>query len=612
MAVPPAAAAGTRAAAPLQVGVWVHALSAYAPAKYAAGFHHFDYVNPEAPKGGTLSLRNPDRRNSFDKFNPYTTKGVAPVGVLIFMVEPLAIRSMDEPLAMYGVLAQAMRVAPDLSSVSFRLDPRARFNNGTPVEVEDVVHSLATLKSPAASPDTQNDYAALEQAVKVDARTVRVDLKVRSLDAVFAAGAIPVFSRAWGAGKPFDQIVLDPPITSGPYTIGQFELPSRIEFKRNPQYWARDLPSRRGHFNFDLVRYRLYKDEAVAREAFKAGEFDLFREYRASSWVRQHAGPRWDDGRIVKRALDTATGKGLQSIQLNARRELFKDVRVREALQLAWDFDKYNQYGVFRHADSVFNNSEFAATGAPSAAELALLEPWRAELPPRVFGPAFVPPENHRNAHELRHNLRRARDLLAQAGWTIAPDGKLRNAQGTAFMFEFLEPGNPNRLIDFQRNLAKLGIELKERIVDYALFLRRLQAHDFDAVVIVEYDFTLPSASNLAGWYGSRAADEAGSSNYRGISSRAVDALIAAIGAATTLDELRTAAHALDRVVMWNFWCIPQTYANAELLSYWNRFGIPAVPARYFVADSYPDYSTPPWPLWTWWAEDRHPAVPRR
>ena len=354
----------------------------------------------------------------------------------------------------------------------------------------------------------------------------------------------------------------------------------------------------------------MYNDEAVAREAFKAGEFDIFKEYRASSWVRQHKGPKWRDGRIVKAALKTGTGQGLQSIHLNQRRPIFQDIRVREALMLAWDFDRYNQYRTFSHSYSVFNNSEFAAVGTPSADELKLLEPFRAELPPRVFGPAFVPPSNLSGPDALRENLRRARDLLAQAGWTVTADGKLRNARGEPFEFEYLEPGSPNRLIDFQRNLEKLGIALKERIVDYALYARRLDQYDFDIVVIVEGDFALPSAIDLAASYGSKSAGEPGNGNYRGVKSRAVDHLIKALGTATTMDELRTTARALDRVVMWNFWQIPQVYISEEQISYWNRFGIPEVQAQYFVADSYPSASSAPWPLWTWWLKNAAAARP--
>ena len=598
--------------APIQTGRWVHAISAYTDPKYGPDFKNFEYVNPDAPKRGTLNLRNPDRRTSFDKFNPFTTRGSAPAAMLMFVFEPLAIQSMDEPAAMYGLIAEAMYVEPDLSAISFRLNPKARFSNGDPVTPQDVVFSLQRVKSKEASPATQIAYADLDQAIAADARTVRITLKARTVDAVFAAGGLSIFSQRWGAGKKFDEVTLDMPIATGPYTIDHYELPSRIELKLNPQYWAKDLPVRRGHFNFDRIRYRMYNDDAVSREAFKAGEFDIYKEYRASAWIRLHKGPKWQDGRIVKASLRTSTGQGLQSMHFNQRRPLFQDIRVREALMLAWDYDRYNQYKTFHHSYSVFNNSEFAAQGVPSADELKLLEPFRAELPARVFGSPFVPPDNLTGPNALREHLRQARDLLAQAGWKVAPDGKLRNGKGEAFEFEYLEPGSPGRMTDFQRNLEKLGITMKERNVDFALYRRRLEQYDFDVIVIVEGDFTLPSAADLASSYGSKSADEPGNSNFRGVKSRAVDALIAAVGAARTMDELRTASRALDRVVMWNFWQIPQVYVSEEQISYWNRFGIPKVQAKYFVADSYPSASSAPWPLWTWWIKDEAaPSSPR-
>ena len=603
-AAPASAAADALPKKPIVTGQWVHAISAYAPPKYGPDFTHFEYVNPKAPRRGTLNLRNPDRRTSFDKFNPYTTRGSSPAGVAMFMFEPLAINSMDERQAMYGVLAEAIFVAPDLSSVSFRLRSKARFNNGDPVTPADVVHTLTMLKSKEAGPAAQIAYADLAGAVAVDAQTVRIDLATRSVDAVFTAGALSIFSAKWGAGKKFDEVVLDKPITTGAYVIESYAMPSSIVYKRNPDYWGDDVPSRRGHFNFERIRYRMYNDDAVAREAFKAGEFDLYKEYRASAWMRLHKGPKWDDGRIVRRGFKTDTGNGLQSMHVNQRRPIFQDIRVREALLLAWDFDRYNMYGTFQHSYSVFNNSEFAAQGSPSPEELKLLEPFRAELPPRVFGPAFVPPSNLTGPNALREHLRRARDLLSQAGWNVAADGKLRNAKGEAFEFEFLEPGSPGRMIDYQRNLEKLGIGFKERIVDFALYRRRLEQYDFDMIIIVEGDFTLPATADLAALYGSKSADEPGNGNYRGIKSRAIDHLIEVMGRVTTIDELRTVARAFDRIVMWSFWQVPQVYIAEEQISYWNRFGIPAVQARYFVADSYPSSSSAPWPLWTWWLKD--------
>lgn len=590
---------------------WVHGFAAYGAPKYPAGFTHFDYVNPAAPKGGVLRLRNPDRRTSFDKFNPWTTRGNAPAGVLIWMVDGLCHLSQDEPLTMYALIAESMRVAGDFSSATFRIDPRARFNNGDPVLAEDVRHSWAMLASKGASPTYQTLVVGIERVVVVDERTVRFEFREKSRDQVFTAGTMPIFSRKWGQAsgwqpgqpvRPFDQIVTEYPITAGAYLIDKVEMPRRIEFRFNPDYWARDLPTRRGQFNFERVVYRNYQDHAVAREAFKAGEFDLFKEYSARSWVRLHKGPKWDDGRIVKASLQTGFGQQMQSYQLNLRRPIFKDIRVREALGWSYDFETINKTKSFKRVEHLFNNSEFGAVGLPGPGELKLLEPFRSELPPRVFGPAFQAPRTDLEPNGLRHNLLKARSLLIEAGWKPDADGKLHNAKGEPFEIEYMTPRDGG-LEDWVHNLEKIGVVLKVRVVDFALYRRRLEQYDFDMVTIVEGPFTLPSAQELAGWYGSKAADEQGNSNYRGVKSRAADAVIEAMGRAGTMDELRDAARALDRIVMWSFWQVPDLYSAKENFSHWNRFGKPSVMPPYFRADTvitgFIEWA--PWPLWAWW-----------
>jgi microcin C transport system substrate-binding protein len=460
-------------AAPVPTGTWEHALSAYQPPKYGKDFRHFEYVNPDAPKGGLLRLGNPDRRTSIDKLNPYTIKGVAPAALAMFMFEQLGTFSMDEPQAMYGLLAESMLVAPDLSSISFRIHPLARFNNGDPVTPEDVADSFKRLNGKLVLPSIVTPLSGVSGATVVDARTVRFDLKDRSLDTVYSVGSMPIFSRKWGGGKPLADVVTDQPITSGPYTIADLQMPSRIELKRNPDYWARDLPVRRGHFNFDRIAYRMYKDLDVKREAFKAGEFDITREMSARAYARIHKGPKWDDGRIAKKAWQIETGSMLQAIDFNLRRPKFQDIRVREAIMHAWDFEAYNRLGTFSRANSIFNNTAFAASGEPSADELKLLEPFRAQLPKTVFGPAFKAPRNDTHPNALRDNLKHAAQLLAEAGWKVADDGILRNAKGEAFTMEYLEPQQVGRNPEFERNLKKLGIQYTERLVDFSLYRRR-------------------------------------------------------------------------------------------------------------------------------------------
>ena len=603
---PPVPPAPTAPTAPADggdfTGRWVHAFAAYGAPKYGPDFTHFEYVSPGAPKGGTLKLKQPDRRTSFDKYNPWTTRGNAPAGILIWMVEGLGHLSQDEPLAIYGLLAEAINVTPDFSGVTFRIRREARFSNGDAVTAQDVKHSFTMLSSKGSSPAVQTALAGIERVVAVDSQTVRFEFKEKAREQVFVAALMPVFSRKWGEGKAMDAIVTEFPITSGPYLIDKVDMPRRVEFKLNPDYWGKGLAARRGHFNFERVVYRMYSDNLIALEAFKAGEFDLIKEYRSRTWVRQHKGVKWEDQRIVKVDMPTAFGQYMQAYNINMRRPLFQDIRVREALSYTYDFETLNKTKVFTRVSSAFNNSEFAAQGAPGPGELALLEPFKAELPARVFGPPYVPPRTDGGPDGLRRNLLKARELLEQAGWKLDAAGVLRNAKGEAFEFEYMQPQASSN-VDWQRNLQKLGIRLIDRVVDFALYRRRLQQYDFDMVTIAEGPFTLPEASTLSGLYGRKSFGEQGNSNFRGVNSRVADALIEAINRATTMQELRDAARAFDRVVTWSFWQIPDLYSGVENVSHWNKFGKPAVMARYFRADTlisgFVEHG--PWPLWTWW-----------
>ncbi|TDP72263.1 extracellular solute-binding protein [Roseateles toxinivorans] len=589
-----------------EAGQWGHAWAGYGEPKYPAGYSHLDWVNPNAPKGGTLVLRNPDRRSSFDKFNPFTPRGAAPTGVMLFMFETLAVMSGDEPQTMYGLLAEAIRVAPDKSAVSFRLHPRASFSNGEPVTAADVKYSYDMQAGPASSPASRMAWRGVERVVVLDDRTVRFDLRQHTTDMVLATGNVRVFSRKWGGGKPFDEVVSEPPITSGPYVIGAVDMGRSLELKRNPSYWAKDLGARRGMFNFDRVIYRYYKDTAVAREAFKAGEVDIFLEGDPGAWTRLHTGRKWQDGRIRKETFATEIGVHMVSYAFNMRRPVFQDRRVRQALDLSFDFDTLNRQAIFRRAESLFSNSEFAAAGSPTPGELALLKPHRAELPEAVFGLPYVAPRTQGDPRQLRRHLLQARALLEQAGWTLDSGGVMRNARGQPMVLEFLTTGPTGQLTEWQANLERLGIRLIERVVDSALMGRRMERQDFDLYLSTEGTFTLPSATQLAGSYGSSPDGKTGS-RYRGIQHPVVDALLKTMSEASTQEELRNATRALDRVVMWNHWGVPYRFSADARVSYWNRFGQPTRRPRLYVIDSV-STNLPAWPLLAWWAL---PGAPR-
>ncbi|RJG06535.1 ABC transporter substrate-binding protein [Noviherbaspirillum cavernae] len=574
--------------------VAAHAFSLYDTPKYPAGFKHFDYVNPDAPKGGELFLANPDRRTSFDKFNPFTLKGVAAAGVSNLMFETLAAASSDEVATMYGLLAEDMELAPDRMSMTFRLNPKAKFNNGDPVTAADVKHSFDSLVTKGA-PQFKTIFADVKQCVVVDDRTVRFDFKSLNHELPLIVGGVPVFSRKWGAKTSFDNIQLEAPIASGPYLIDRFDVGRSINYKRNPAYWGDDVPSRRGMFNFGRINYRFYKDDVARLEAFKAGEFDVVVEYSAKNWARSYTGPKFESGEIVKRTLTHSNGAGMQGFVMNLRRPQFADIRVRKALGLALDFEWMNRqlfYGQYTRIYSFFNNSELGATGVPTDGELKLLESLRSQLAPAVFGPAPVPPRTDPPA-SLRANLLQAKTLFKEAGWEYK-DGALRNAKGEPFTFEILDDQSAlSRIISvYIRNLQKLGIQVNQRTADFALVQRRMDEFDFDMTSIRFPDVTSPG-NEMFDMFGSKAADEKGSSNAWGLKDPAVDKLVGTLVTATTRKELVAASRALDRVLLNKFIVVPHWFSSTHRVAYRDRFGIPEVAPLYFQAD--------PYVISTWW-----------
>ena len=569
--------------------VWAaHAFSLYDTPKYPPQFTHFDYLNPDAPKGGELYLANPDSRTSFDKFNPFSMKGVAAAGVSNLMFESLAINSADEVATMYGLLAEDMTLSPDRMAMTFRINPKARFNNGDAVLAEDVKHSFDTLMAKGA-PQFKMIYADVKQCVAVDELTVRFEFKTANRELPLIVGGMPVFSRKWAAGTPFDKIQLTPPIASGPYLIEKYDLGRSIAFKRNPNYWGNDIPARKGAFNFSRIMYRFYKDDVARLEAFMAGEFDVVVEYRAKNWARAYKGPKFERGELIKATLKHSNGAGMQAFVMNLRRPQFQDVRVRRALGLAMDFEWMNRqlfYSQYTRIDSFFSNSELGAKASPSPAELALLEPMRDQLDPAVFGPAPVPPTTNAPA-SLRANLLQARDLLKQAGWEYQ-DGALRNSRGEIFTFEILDDQSAlSRIIAvYVRNLEKLGIRVNQRTADFALVQKRMEEFDFDMTSQRFGDVTSPG-NEMFDMLGSKAADEKGSSNYWGLKDPVVDKLVTALVKADSREQLVTASRALDRVLLHKYIVVPHWYSATHRVAYRNRFGIPSVAPKYYQADPY-------------------------
>jgi microcin C transport system substrate-binding protein len=577
-----------------------YAIAQYGEPKYPPGFTHFDYVNPDAPRGGTLTLGNPDRRTSFDKFNPFTLRGTAPPGVLALMFETLGAGSADEPATVYGLLADDIAVAPDGASVTFHLNPAARFNNGDPVTAQDVKYSFDTLIGPQAAPGFKVMLADVKGVTVLDKRRVRFDFRRVSPDLPLLVATVPVFSPKWGAGPDgkrtkFDALTFETPIASGPYLIESYDGGRRITFRRDPNYWGNDLPVRRGTYNFERIVYKLYSDDIVRLEGFKAGEFDAITEYRARSWVRSYVGKRFRDGELIKREFAHHNAAGMQGFILNTRRALFSDVRVRRALDLALDFQWLNRqlfYNQYQRIYSYFTNSDLAARGMPSEAELKLLEPLRRKLDPAVFGPMVQQPTTNPPA-SLRENLREARALLAQAGWTYR-DGALRNAKGEPFVFEFLDDGGAMGPIAsaYSRNLAKLGITLNFRQSDFALYQKRIETFDYDMISLRFPDSQIPG-TELLDRFGSRSADVEGSDNVIGLKDPAVDVLMGELVRARTYEDLVAAARALDRVLMNGYYIVPQWFSSVHRMAYKRNLQFPDKLPLYYTAEG--------WLVSTWW-----------
>ena len=583
-----------------------HAYAQFGDVKYPSKFHHFEYVNPDAPKGGELVLVPPSRLSSFDKYNPFTLKGNAAPGLSGLVFETLLTGTLDEPTTAYGLLAEDVSVSADKRSVTFRLRRAARFHNGAPVLAEDVKYAFDKLTSKEAAPQFRTLYAEVIACKVLDALTVRFEFARANPELPLIIGNLPVFSRQWGmkngTPQPLDKIVTDLPIGSGPYKVGRVVFGRDISYDRDPDYWGADVNVRRGLFNFDRVTYRLYKDNTAQLEGFKAGEFDFIQSFIAREWARAYQGKAFNSGQLIKRELQHGNAGDFQGFLFNTRLTKFQDVRVREAIGLAMDFEWMNRqlfYNAYRRVRGYFVASDFEATDRPDAAELALLGPLRAQLAPEVFTqPVPLPPHTEldpASGQTLRDHLRQAKALLAQAGWTYR-DGALRNAQGDPFTLEFLDnSGAMGRVVTpYAKNLEKLGFKVSYKVIDFAVLQKRLDVFDFEIISNRNVGSESPG-TELMERFGSKAAGTEGSGNFMGIQDLAVDALLEQVISARTRPQLITAARALDRVLRHGHYAVPHWYGGVHRVAWRNgRFEQPTVTPRYYQPEA--------WAVSTWWA----------
>jgi microcin C transport system substrate-binding protein len=573
------------AAAPV---VGNHGLSLFGTLKYGPDFTHFDYTDPQAPKGGTLGL---PAIGTFDTLNPFVIKGVPAQG-LSQIFDNLTAASEDEPGSRYGLVAEGIALAPDRLSVLYTLRKTARFHDGTPIAPADVVWSFKTLLAQGL-PMYSSFYRDVTKLEAEGERGVRFHFKSasnRELPQIL--GEMPVLSKAYWSGRDFAKTTLDPPLGSGPYEITKLDPGRSITYHRVADYWGKDLPVNKGRYNIDTIRYDYYRDATVSLEAFKAGQYDLRVENSSKDWATAYDCPALRAGLIKKVMIPNRLPTGMQGFGFNLRRPIFQDPRVREALAYAFDFEWSNKnlfYGAYQRTRSYFDNSELAATGLPTGEELKILEQLRGKIPDAVFTKEYAPPR-YDGSGDIRAGLLEALKLLEAAGWTFKGRQLVDAKTGQPFAFEILldNPQFERIVLPVVENLKRLGITARVRTIDTAQYERRMETFDFDMTVVL-FPQSLSPGNEQREFWGSRAADQPGSRNVLGIKSAAIDALIEELVAAPDRASLVARTRALDRVLQYGYYVIPNYHLAAFRVAYWGKFGRPAISPIYALG------------LDTWW-----------
>ncbi|MCK6450421.1 MAG: extracellular solute-binding protein [Alphaproteobacteria bacterium] len=567
-----ATAAGALADQPVNgLGIAMHG----AP-KYRDDFKHFDYVNPSAPKGGEVKLA---AIGGFDTLNGFVIKGRAAAG-LGQIYDSLMAASADEPFSQYGQLAEKIETPADRSWVAFTLRANARWHDGKPITVDDVIFTFNILREKGA-PFYRLYYQHVDQVAKTGERTVKFGFKPgENRELPLILGQLPVLPKHYWETRDFAKTTLEPPLGSAAYKIESIDPGRAITYRRVADYWGKDLAVNVGRENFEVIRYDYYRDATVALEAFKAGGFDFRVENSAKEWATGYDVPAVKSGVIVKEALKNSRTQGMQGFAFNVRRPIFQDRKVREALTYAFDFEWSNKtlfYDQYTRSRSYFGNSELEAKGLPEPEELKLLEPLRGQIPDEVFTQEYNPPRTDGSGN-IRANLMKGAQLLKQAGWSIKGGKLVNDKTGEPMRFEFLlnNPQFERIVLPFAKNLERLGIEVSVRTVDTAQYQRRSDEFDFDMTVEIWGQSESPGNEQRDFW-STAAADQKGSRNSVGIKSKAIDELIEKLIAAPDRQALVARTRALDRVLQWGFWVIPNFHTNVDRLAYWDKFGRPEV-----------------------------------
>ena len=559
-----------------------HGISAFGDLKYAADFTHFDYVNPDAPKGGKIATIGTAAMDTFDSFNAYILKGDAAQG-LDLLFDTLMVRAMDEPDAVYGLVAKDADIADDRKSVTFALRPEAKFSDGSPLTAEDVCDSFRLL-STQGHERIRITIRDVEACDIIDPHTVRYRFKgERTRDLPLTVAGLPILSKAYYAKTDFSKSTLEPPLGSGPYVIKSFKPGEYVSYGRRGDYWAKDLPVNKGRYNFDEVRYDYFRERIAGFEALKAGAIDLREEFTSKDWATGYDFAAVKDGRVIRMEMPDDTPSGAQGWFFNLRRPQFQDIRVREAINLAFDFEWTNKnlfFGLYDRTQSFFQHSPLQADGTPKPGELALLDPLKSSLRPEVFGPAVLAPVSNGSGQD-RALLQKASTLLDDAGWKT--DGTLRrNAAGQTLDVEFLieSPVFERVLGPYVKNLKLIGINATIRTVDDAQYLKRTKDFDFD-VVGSRFSSSQTPGDELRVFFGSQSANAPGSYNLSGVASPAIDALLDKVVEARSRADLNTTGQALDRVLRAEQFWVPNWYKSTYWVAYWDRFGRPGIQPKY-------------------------------
>lgn len=553
------------AALPVRAEV-VTTLSMHGTSKYAQGFNHLDYANPAAPKGGTLRQA---AIGTFDSLNPFAIKGKAAQG-MANVHDRLMARVWDEAFTLVPLIAEKVDVPADRSSITFFIDKRATFQDGSPITADDVLFSYETLRD-SGRPNMRRVYKLVKSAEKIDDHTIKFTLgDGYDRETVMILAIMPVLSKAWWAGKAFDSASLAAPVASGPYKISAVDPGRSITYDRMKDYWAADLPVNRGHYNFDTLQFDYYRDDTVAFEAFKSGQIDLRREWDANKWAKGYDIPQVKSGALAKEAIEHHRPERVNSLIFNMRRPPFDDIRVREALGLSLDFKWVNDnlyYGLYKRVDSYFPNSELAATGVPDDAQRKILTPFKDQLPKEMLGPVWQPPQTG-TPEAMRDNLRRADDLLKQAGWVVKNGQRINAATGAPFKFEVLlgSPDDEKLGLAFTRGLKRLGITANVRVLDQAAFIGRLNDYDYDMVLYYWLSTLSPGTEQILYW-GCDAAKQPARWNYAGICSPAIDSIAQSVANTTDRADLVTRMRALDRVLLAGQYMIPLYYPGVDFVA---------------------------------------------